>query len=449
MTWDAAHQLHLYAALERVTSGECKKLIIALPPRHFKSETVTIRYAAKRMIDNPDMRVIIGSYNQTLAVRFSRRIRNIVREEIPISMERKAADDWETTGAGGLRAVGVGGGVTGVGGDLIIIDDPVKSREEADSPTYRERLWDWYTDDLYTRREPDAAIILIMTRWHMDDLAGRILASDDAPNWDVVHLPAIALEDDPLGREPGEALMPSRYDVDALADIRATLGDRGWYALYQGMPQPEGGAVFIRDWWDGQNRYDPREKYRPVARVMFWDTAEEDNDDAAFTVAVVGEIDRDYRMRIVDVVRQRVAFPDLVPLVERTAHKHNRDGLLRAVDIEYASSGRQAYQTIMAQSPQWLRQLMRRYNPKSSKEIRAQAAAAWCQNGMVLLPMPDESVPWLYDFERELYDFPTGAFKDQVDAFSGLVNRRKQELTMGYRQRRMPATEQELANVAD
>lgn len=445
MIWDARHQQMIYDVLDRVTSGEVKKLIITLPPRHFKSETVTIRYAAWRLINNPDMRVIIGSYNQTLAVRFSRRIRNIVRDEIAISTERKAADDWETGGKGGLRAVGVGGGITGVGGDLIIIDDPVKSREEADSPAFRERLWDWYTDDLYTRREPGAAIVLIMTRWHMDDLAGRILASDDAPNWEVVHIPAIALEDDPLGRQPGEALMPERYDVDALADIRATLGDRGWYALYQGMPQPEGGAIFLREWWDNQNRFDPRQTYSPVARIIYWDTAEEDDKDAAFTVGAVFELDADYTARLVDVVRQRVTFPDLVPLIERTAKRHNRDGLLRAVDVEYASSGRQAYQTIMAQSPSWLRRIMRRSTPRSSKEIRAQAAAAWCQVGMVLLPMPDASVPWLHDLEQELWDFPTGTYKDQVDAFSGGINRMKQELTHGFRQRRVALQSQEAA----
>lgn len=445
--WDVRHLQPIIGAFQRMVDGDLDKLMVFLPPRHAKSETLTVRGSAYVIEQQPSTNVIVAAYNHTLAQRFSRKTRRIVRERVGISDERGATDEWETLASGTYRAVGIGGGITGMGGNWIFIDDPIKSRMEADSQTFRNRVWEWYTDDLLTRREPGAKMVLIMTRWHMDDLAGRILEAD-GPAWEVIHLPAIALEDDMLGREPGEALWPERYPPEFFADIEAQQ-PRTFSALYQGMPQPDGGAIFIRDWWDNQNRFDPRVRIRPVARVMFWDTAEEDKDDAAFTVGVVGELDAGYNLRIIDVVRQRVAFPDLVALIERTAHKHNRDGLLRAVDIEYASSGRQAYQTIMAQSPQWLRQLMRRYNPKSSKEIRAQAAAAWCQNGMVLLPMPDDSVPWLYDFERELYDFPTGTYKDQVDAFSGLVNRRKTELTQGYRQRRQPATESEQAYVAD
>lgn len=447
--WDAPHHIEIQRQLQRVTAGEINRLMIFLPPRHGKSESITVRYTAWRLEQDASMPIIVAAYNHTLAQRFSRKIRKIARERISLSNERSAVDEWETMQGGGVRAVGVGGGVTGMGGKLIVIDDPVKSREEADSATFRDRVWDWYTDDLYTRLEPGGAIILVMTRWHMDDLAGRILDSDDGPNWEVVHLPAIALEDDTLGRDAGEALWPERYPVAELDTIHASIGERGWNALYQGMPQPEGGAVFIRDWWDDRNRYDPREPFRPIARIMFWDTAEEDNDQAAYTVAVVGELGADYRLRIVDVVRERVAFPDLVTLITRTAERHNHDGKLHVVDVEYASSGRQAYQTIMAQSPEWLRRVMRRYTPRASKELRAQSAAAWCQNGMVLLPLPDESCPWLYDFERELYDFPTGKYKDQVDAFSGLVNRLKRELTLGYRQRVQPVNEGELAHAAD
>lgn len=446
--WDQPHHRAIRRQLQRISDGEINKLMLFVPPRHGKSEMVTVRYSAYCMERNPETRVIVAAYNQTMADKFSRKIRKIARERIQLNTERTAVDDWETLAGGGLRAAGVGGGVTGMGGNLIVIDDPIKSREEADSATYRDRVWDWYTDDLYTRREPGASMILIMTRWHLDDLAGRILDSEDGPNWEVIHIPALAMEDDPLGRQVGEALWPERVPAHEIETLKA-FNPRGFWALYQGMPQPEGGAVFLRDWWDGKNRYDPRAPYRPVARVMFWDTAEEASDSSAYTVAVVGELDPDYRLRIVDVERRRVTFPDLVGLMERTAARHNVDQILRVVDVEYASSGRQAYQTIMAQSPEWLRRIMRRYTPRASKELRAQAAAAWCQNGMVLLPYPDESVPWLHDFERELYDFPTGTYKDQVDAFSGLVNRLKRELTMGYRQRSRPAKESELAHAAD
>ena len=192
--WDWRHQLYLYNKLEMVTNGETKRLMIFMPPRHSKSETVTVRYTAWRMVRDPASNIILGCYNQRLANRFSRKIRRIVGSEIPLSKERKAADEWETLDGGSLSAVGVGAGVTGYGANLIVIDDPVKNRSEAESKAYRENTWDWFNDDIYTRLEPNAAIILIQTRWHEDDLAGRLLneSENGGEQWDVVSLPAIA-----------------------------------------------------------------------------------------------------------------------------------------------------------------------------------------------------------------------------------------------------------------
>jgi hypothetical protein len=213
-TWDWPHQQVLYTYLDRITDGTCDRLAISMPPRHAKSETVTVRYVAWRIIRNPCLRVVIGCYSQVMANQFSRKVRRLVERYTPLSRECNAVDKWETaegegTG-GGLRVVGIGGGITGQGFDLLVIDDPVKSREEADSEAYRERLWSWYTDDLYTRQEPGAAILLIMTRWHEDDLAGRILrheadqraAEEEADNWECLNLPALCEdpEGDPLAR---------------------------------------------------------------------------------------------------------------------------------------------------------------------------------------------------------------------------------------------------------
>lgn len=246
--WGWRHLRHIQSHLARVTSGEIDRLMLFVPPRHGKSEMATIRYPAYRLECDPVMRVIVGAYNQTLAAKFSRKCRSLARGRVPLSVERAAADDWETEEGGGVRAAGVGTGVTGHGADLIIIDDPVKSREEANSEAYRERVWDWYRDDLYTRLEPGGAIVLIMTRWHDDDLAGRILESDDAENWHVVQLPAEAMPGDPLGREVGEALCPERFDEAALARIRRVLGT-SYHALYQQAPQPDEGTYFQRDWF--------------------------------------------------------------------------------------------------------------------------------------------------------------------------------------------------------
>jgi hypothetical protein len=137
--------------------SETRRLMLFLPPRHGKTEMTTVRYAAYRLKRDPELRVIVGAYNQILANKFSRKSRRIAEGRIELSRDRTAVEDWETAVGGGLRAVGVGSGVTGMGGNLIIIDDPVKSREEAESEAYRERVWDWYRDDLYTRLEPDGA----------------------------------------------------------------------------------------------------------------------------------------------------------------------------------------------------------------------------------------------------------------------------------------------------
>src|SRR5574343_43352 len=179
-TWNWPYLDTIREHLNRIERGMCKRLAIFIPPRHGKSQLATIRFPVYCLERNPKRRVIVGAYNQTLAEEFSRQARRIARERIALSAERVTANDWQTAAGGGLRAAGVGGGVTGHGADLIIIDDPVKSREEANSLAYRERVWDWYREDMYTRLEPGGAMVLIQTRWHEDDLAGRILASEQA-----------------------------------------------------------------------------------------------------------------------------------------------------------------------------------------------------------------------------------------------------------------------------
>jgi len=255
--WDWRHQIYLYERLKKVTDGTCKRLMIFMPPRHGKSELVTVRYSAWRILRDPSMNIILGSYNQQLANRFSRKIRRVICDdssltaetqrheensnrmdrinrmktsrqrrrahpehpvhpvEIPPPHQRDAVGssvpmfpfikqrpansvaEWETAVGGGLRAVGVGGGVTGFGAQLIVIDDPVKSRAQAESLTFRNKVWDWFNDDLYTRLEPNGSIILIQTRWHEDDLAGRLLREaeeEEGEKWEVIDLPALAEE---------------------------------------------------------------------------------------------------------------------------------------------------------------------------------------------------------------------------------------------------------------
>lgn len=275
LTWNWRHQAYLYKYLARLTEGEINRLMIFMPPRHSKSETVTIHYSAYRIEHDPALNIILGSYNQKLANRFSRRIKRLAEErKVKLSKDRRAAEEWETEKGGGVRAVGVGAGVTGFGAKLIVIDDPVKNRAQAESQTFRDNTWDWFNDDIYTRLEPGAAVILIQTRWHEDDLAGRLLkeAEDGGEWWEVVKLPALAegrtagipacegesgtqarmpavQSEDPLGREPGDALCPDRYDEAALAKIKRKLGSYSFSALYQQNPVPSDGGLFKREWF--------------------------------------------------------------------------------------------------------------------------------------------------------------------------------------------------------
>lgn len=248
----AGHHRKIAEKLEAVERGEIDRLMIFMPPRHGKSELASKRFPAWCLGRNPRRQIIAASYNSDLANDFGRNVRNIVAEPefgqvfpgVGLSPDSAAANRMNTNHGGAYVAAGVGTAVTGRGADIALIDDPFKDREEADSERRRETVWDWYRSTLYTRLMPGGAIVLIQTRWHEDDLAGRILAQE-ADQWDVLELPAID--------DQGKALWPEWYNEEALARIKSTIGPREWSALYQQKPQPDEGTFFRREWfgtWD-------------------------------------------------------------------------------------------------------------------------------------------------------------------------------------------------------
>jgi predicted phage terminase large subunit-like protein len=244
----AQHHAQIAAKLEAVERGEIDRLMIFMPPRHGKSELASKRFPAWCLGRDPSRQIIAASYNSDLANDFGRNVRNIVAEPefgqvfpgVGLASDSQAANRMNTNYGGAYVAAGVGTAVTGRGAHIALIDDPFKDREEADSERRRNTVWDWYRSTLYTRLMPSGAIVLIQTRWHEDDLAGRLL-EHEAGQWDVLELPAV--------NDAGEALWPEWYDKAALDRIKATIGPREWSALYQQKPQPDDGTFFQREWF--------------------------------------------------------------------------------------------------------------------------------------------------------------------------------------------------------
>lgn len=243
--------------LARVESGEIKRLMLFVPPRHGKSELGSIKFPAWYLGRHPEKEVITSSYSADLAQDFGYKTRNLVNSpEYAQVFKTRLRDDskskakWLTGEGGGYTSTGVGGAITGRGADLAVIDDPFKNREEAESKTIRDKVYNWYTSTLYTRLEKGGAIILILTRWHQDDLAGRLLKAMEAggEQWEVVKFPAIATEDE-FNRKQGEALWNDKYDLEALENIKKTIGAYDWSALYQQSPVSSETQEFKQDFW--------------------------------------------------------------------------------------------------------------------------------------------------------------------------------------------------------
>ena len=249
----ARHHQLLIDKLEAVERGEIQRLMICMPPGSAKSTYSSVEFPAWFLGRNPKLSVIAASHTQELAERFGRRVRNIVAAEefgrvfgVSVADDSASAGRWDTDKGGEYFAAGVGGSITGRRADLAVIDDPVKSREDADSERSREKAWDWYTNDLLTRLKPGARQIVVMTRWHEDDLGGRILERE-RDRWHLIELAMEALPGDPLGRKPGERLWPDWF-TDDMVEV-AKRDRRSWHALYQQQPSSEEGSYFKREWF--------------------------------------------------------------------------------------------------------------------------------------------------------------------------------------------------------
>jgi predicted phage terminase large subunit-like protein len=314
---------------------------------------------------------------------------------------------------GSYYAVGIGGGLTGRGFDLGIIDDPTKDAEEAQSANIREKVWEWYRTVFRTRAAPGAAVIVVMTRWHHDDLVGRLLrlAAEDpqADQWEVLHLKAIT---------DGQALWPERYPIEALEGIRTTIGSLAFASLYQGEPEIEGGNIVRREWW----RY-YRELPKCTRIIHSWDTAFKGGKTDDWSVCTVwGESETGYHL--IDLWRGRVEFPEL----KRQVVALNDRDRPAAIIVKDAASG----QSLIQELRRGTRLPVLPVRPDRDKVRRLTAVTPLIEAGRVLLP---ERAPWLADYVDEMSAFPNGEHDDQVDsssqALGWLALQPKRELFIG------------------
>ena len=396
------------AIIETIATGG--RLLVMMPPRYGKSELCSRYTPAWYLGTYPDRRVMLCSFDAELAAGFGRWSRDLLRAFGPllfgvaVRSDSAAADRWDIAGRkGGMLAAGIGGSITGRGADLLIIDDPVKSVEDAMSETLRVKAWDWFRGTALTRLEPGAAVIVIMTRWHEDDLGGRILGGD-AKEWNVLRLPALAEENDLLGRQPGEALWPERYSVADLAQKKRDMGSWLFSAEYQQQPIPAEGNLFKACWL---------RHYRPVSdnaidlggRVVLrrdcrhfvsCDLAASTKSSADYTVIACWAITPGDELVLVDLIRVRMEGPDIVPALKRVYAQYEP----YAIGVE--STG---FQLTIVQEARRAGLPITELRADKDKVSRAYAATAWMESGKVFFPAESD---YLDALEAEILVVPGG-----------------------------------------
>jgi predicted phage terminase large subunit-like protein len=418
--YDGQHHKLIADHLDAVTRGEIDRLAIFMPPRHGKTETVTIRYPVYRLEKDPTIRCLITGYNERIARKFSRRARNLAKPRIALSSDKTGVDEWESAAGGGVVARGVGTPPTGFGFNVILIDDPIKSRQEAESTTYRENVFDWYTDDLYTRLEPGGALILTLTRWHHDDLAARAIASEPS-RWTILRLPALAEENDPIGRQPGAALWPERFNEEQLERIKSvqqrTDGAYSFEALYQQNPTPREGAFFK------VSKIEIIDAAPTGLRMCrAWDLAA--STDGDYTVGVKVGVDHMNNFVVLDVVRGRWLPDERDAVMKQTAGLDGKECVIHLVQ----DPGQAGVDQIKRLTKMLAGYRLRADRPTGSKEVRADGAASQVNVGNVKMLLNPK---WNAAFIEELRTFPLGANDDIVDSFSDAITALTQPSKMG------------------
>ncbi len=406
----AAHHRLLIDELEQVASGDSDRLMLLLPPGSAKSTYASLLFPAWWFARHPASSIIATSHTAALAQHFGRGVRTLIGEHgarlgYGVVDANRAAHRFATTRGGQYLAAGTRQAVTGRRADLLLIDDPVRSQADADNPAARERLWDWYRSDLVTRLRPGGRIVLVMTRWHPDDLGGRLLRSGDA--WRVVRLPALAEANDPLGRPPGAALWPAWENEAALLRKRAIVGERAFAALFQQSPRRLEGRLF------NPARIAILDEAPPGLAVRAWDlaaTAQHGGSDPDWTVGLKLTRTEAGRFVVLDVARFRGAPAEVEDGIRRTAAL---DGLDVSIGLP-RDPGQAGVHQISYLTARLAGHRVRSSPETGAKETRAMPIASQAEAGNLALLRGN----WNATFLDELSEFPNGSKDDQVDALS-------------------------------
>jgi predicted phage terminase large subunit-like protein len=407
------HHRIIAEALDRVIAGKCKRLMIAMPPRHGKSQMGSYLFPAYLMGRDPRSKLIVASHTAELAQRFGRMIRNLMEDDkykelfpnMLLSVDSKAAGRWNTQQGGEAFFIGKGGAMTGRGGDVIILDD-ILDEQDAMSDTAMENTWEWYTSGPRQRLQPNGAIVVINTRWKTDDLSGRLLKMHGqvkSDQWELLEFPAIL--------PSGGSLWPGFWPIDELEKVKMSIGLKKWNAQWQQQPTNDDGAVLKRNWWKRWKHDEPPECSYVI---QTYDTAYSKKETADYSVistwgVFVPSADSGPNLILLSVKRGRWDFPELKRVAKDEYRYWNPDNVL----IEAKATG-----TPLQQELRKMGIPVTMYSPGGrrsgqDKISRANAVAPILESGMIWYPEQQE---WAEEMVEECAAFPNGSHDDQVDA---------------------------------
>jgi len=410
---EGAHHKRMANAFERVARGECKRLIINMPPRHTKSEFASYLLPAWFLGNFPEKKIIQTSHTAELAVGFGRKVRNLVDSDVfsetfpgvGLQADSKAAGRWNTNHRGDYFAIGVGGAVTGKGADILIIDDPHSEQEAAlaaTSPEIYDKVYEWYTSGPRQRLQPGGSIVIVMTRWSQRDLTGQVLKADaqrGGEGWEVIEFPAIL--------PSGKPLWPSFWSLAELEALREELPNGKWQAQYQQNPVGNESAIIKRDWWKWWEEDNPPEcEYI----LQAWDTAFEKNNRADYSAGTTWGVfthhkDNQKYLILLNTYKKRVEFPDLKRDVLREYNEYEPDTLI----VEKKASGAPLIYDLRAMGIP-----VSEYTPSKGQDkfARLNSVSDIIASGKVWVPR----TRWAEELVDEIASFPSGEHDDLVDS---------------------------------